>query len=219
MNPSLRPSDELCVADLAGVWRQRSLTVGDDDLTGAHHAVWVQAGGFFGDVRVAAVAGTEPIAFTGEVAIHEGVIAFLPALELSPQPDYEARIRMGIGEMLEFGTVHDGGAEHDFEEWWEQVEGPGPWSVHDGYDHHDDGRLCARVVQVGAHATVHEDHRPQGEFRSALWRYDADAWTAVLVLGGASLVPGGTPSRPAPPTTNDLRWRAAASGDDRRAPT
>jgi hypothetical protein len=122
---------------------------------------------------------------------------------------------MGDDEMLEFGTVHDGVADVDFDEWWDRVDASTTWAVYDGFR---GPRRCARVVQVGRFATTHEDRRPTAAFQAALWQFDAGDWRPLSTLGGDGPRPGGRPGRPAPPIgVADLSWTLVASGEHRRA--
>lgn len=201
-------------AQLVGGWSQRSLRLGDEPPARSQDAVWLQAGSYFGDVRVADDGSVEgSMAFTGVSSVASGRIRFshdLDLSELSASIDDESELEVFDDMLIERGAIDLGDEVLTFEEIWDRISAPGPYSVFDGRN--EAGDLEARVVRVGTVATVHTDSRPAGgSYSASRWSAEHNIWTVDVAIGDVTIAPT-TPDQAthAAPT---LAWTLVESSD------
>lgn len=180
-----------------GVWVRRAVSVDDGPLFETQHAVWIQAGSAYADIRVPFHQRGETRCFTGRSGWDGDRYRWTHGLDLqgwdSPAADDVGDLSWENGLLVERGMFPTADGAVAYVEHWDRLPGAvGPWEVQEAAD--------ACLVRVGDHSITAVD-APAG-FTACYRVLDGGVWRTRLVIGDAADLP----------TPFDAEWPVVSHG-------
>ena len=181
----------LKLSDFVGVWQRQSIAVAGSEPFEDSHVFWLQAGGYFADVRwpISDESGIPVSAFAGKVQWNAPRMRFIHEVDLTKEFTEDVGTLTLTDERLsEKGMVTVEGKDIHFEEVWTRLLQPGQADCQVAARIHQ--QEAGYIVRVGNFAIALRE--TDSRFTGACWSGvgDDEEWALLFGLGDANELAG-----------------------------